>query len=250
MPAHNTFGVNQAVALWSPRVTCRTESVGESRRKRGYCLAPPQQCGDQRAGERRASRIIVSRRIPAFLPSPSFALESRARNALWEYTANMSRNQRTPLKNTDNLVEVKSKFEAEYRRFALKRTNNGGFEEFYKLLQTIHRIPGVDVLLGYADIHGDLLPINNDDNFHKAVTSANPLLRIIIQKREPLVLMKSLPAFLKYASLYCLKQEPQRCLVKAERKTEGKSSGPDRLVLLSGVVYGAAGSRAVSGAAI
>lgn len=74
-------------------------------------------------------------------------------------------------------------FEAEYRRFALKKKGAGGFQEFYQLLQTIHRIPGVDVLLGYADIHGDLLPINNDDNFHKALSSANPLLRIIIQKR-------------------------------------------------------------------
>ncbi|XP_049430445.1 partitioning defective 6 homolog alpha [Epinephelus fuscoguttatus] len=97
----------------------------------------------------------------------------------------MSRQQhRTPLKLTDNVVEVKSKFEAEYRRFALKRNGPGGFQEFYCLLQTIHRIPGVDVLLGYADIHGDLLPINNDDNFHKAVSSANPLLRIIITKKE------------------------------------------------------------------
>ncbi|KAM8751406.1 partitioning defective 6 homolog alpha isoform 1-T1 [Acanthopagrus schlegelii] len=96
----------------------------------------------------------------------------------------MSRQQqRTPLKHTDNVVEVKSKFEAEYRRFALKRNGPGGFREFYRLLQTIHRIPGVDVLLGYADIHGDLLPINNDDNFHKAVSSANPLLRIIITKK-------------------------------------------------------------------
>uniref|UniRef100_A0A8C2JUQ1 Par-6 family cell polarity regulator alpha n=1 Tax=Cyprinus carpio TaxID=7962 RepID=A0A8C2JUQ1_CYPCA len=75
-------------------------------------------------------------------------------------------------------------FEAEYRRFALKKKGAGGFQEFYQLLQTIHRIPGVDVLLGYADIHGDLLPINNDDNFHKALSSANPLLRIIIQKRD------------------------------------------------------------------
>ncbi|XP_044049304.1 partitioning defective 6 homolog alpha [Siniperca chuatsi] len=98
----------------------------------------------------------------------------------------MSRQQqhRTPLKLTDNVVEVKSKFEAEYRRFALKRNGPGGFQEFYHLLQTIHHIPGVDVLLGYADIHGDLLPINNDDNFHKAVSSANPLLRIIITKKE------------------------------------------------------------------
>lgn len=98
--------------------------------------------------------------------------------------ANMSRHQRTPLKHTDNVVEVKSKFEAEYRRFALKRNGTGGFQEFYRLLQTVHRIPGVEVLLGYADVQGDLLPINNDDNFLKALSSANPLLRIIIQRRD------------------------------------------------------------------
>lgn len=91
---------------------------------------------------------------------------------------------RTPLKLHDTVVEVKSKFEAEYRRFALTRNGPGCFQEFYRLLQTIHHIPGVDVLLGYADIHGDLLPINNDDNFHKAISSANPLLRIIITKKE------------------------------------------------------------------
>ncbi|KAM8892287.1 partitioning defective 6 homolog alpha [Spinachia spinachia] len=92
--------------------------------------------------------------------------------------------QRTSFKRTDNVVEVKSKFEAEYRRFALKRNGPGGFQEFYRLLQTVHRVPGADVLLGYADVHGDLLPINNDDNFHKAVSAANPLLRIIITKKE------------------------------------------------------------------
>ncbi|XP_053479141.1 partitioning defective 6 homolog alpha [Ictalurus furcatus] len=96
----------------------------------------------------------------------------------------MSRNQRTPQKNTDSVVEVKSKFEAEYRRFALQRNGTVSFQEFYRLLQSVHHIPGVDVLLGYADVHGDLLPINNDDNFHKALSSANPLLRIIIQRRD------------------------------------------------------------------
>lgn len=99
----------------------------------------------------------------------------------------MSRQQqphRPLVRLSDSLIEVKSKFEAEYRRFALKRDGPGGFQEFYRLLQTIHRIPGMDVLLGYADIHGDLLPINNDDNFHKAVSLANPLLRIIITKKE------------------------------------------------------------------
>ncbi|XP_029952904.1 partitioning defective 6 homolog alpha [Salarias fasciatus] len=92
--------------------------------------------------------------------------------------------QRGSVKRSDNLIEVKSKFEAEYRRFALKRNGPGGFQEFYRLLQSVHHIPGVDVLLGYADVHGDLLPINNDDNFHKAVSLANPLLRIIITKKE------------------------------------------------------------------
>ncbi|XP_039335755.1 partitioning defective 6 homolog beta [Saimiri boliviensis] len=81
-------------------------------------------------------------------------------------------------------MEVKSKFGAEFRRFSLERSKPGKFEEFYGLLQHIHKIPNVDVLVGYADIHGDLLPINNDDNYHKAVSTANPLLRIFIQKKE------------------------------------------------------------------
>ncbi|MBN3279177.1 PAR6B protein, partial [Polyodon spathula] len=74
-------------------------------------------------------------------------------------------------------------FDAEFRRFALKRSSAGGFQEFYRLIQSVHQIPSVDLLMGYTDIHGDLLPINNDDNYHKALSSANPLLRIIIQKR-------------------------------------------------------------------
>lgn len=65
----------------------------------------------------------------------------------------------------------------------MKRSCTGSFQDFYRLLQTVHQIPRVDVLLGYTDIHGDLLPINNDDNYHKALSSANPLLRVIIQKK-------------------------------------------------------------------
>lgn len=65
----------------------------------------------------------------------------------------------------------------------MKRAGAGTFQDFYRLLQTVHQIPWVDVLLGYTDIHGDLLPINNDDNYHKALSSANPLLRVIIQKK-------------------------------------------------------------------
>nr|XP_055158887.1 partitioning defective 6 homolog gamma [Nyctereutes procyonoides]XP_055189017.1 partitioning defective 6 homolog gamma-like [Nyctereutes procyonoides] len=81
-------------------------------------------------------------------------------------------------------VEVKSKFGAEFRRFSLDRHKPGKFEDFYKLVVHTHHIANTDVTIGYADVHGDLLPINNDDNFCKAVSSANPLLRVFIQKRE------------------------------------------------------------------
>ena len=71
-----------------------------------------------------------------------------------------------------------------------------------------HHITNTEVTIGYADVHGDLLPINNDDNFCKAVSSANPLLRVFIQKRgtqeaEPMLL---LGAHLKnkYTFQFCL----------------------------------------------
>ncbi|XP_048219183.1 partitioning defective 6 homolog gamma isoform X2 [Perognathus longimembris pacificus] len=81
-------------------------------------------------------------------------------------------------------VEVKSKFGAEFRRFSLNRHKPGKFEDFYQLVVHTHHISNTEVTIGYADVHGDLLPINNDDNFCKAVSSANPLLRVFIQKRE------------------------------------------------------------------
>lgn len=72
---------------------------------------------------------------------------------------------------------------AEFRRFSVDRVKPGKFEEFYKLILHIHRIANMEVMIGYADIHGDLLPINNDDNFCKAVSTAHPLLRIFIQRQ-------------------------------------------------------------------
>uniref|UniRef100_A0A8C6S564 Par-6 family cell polarity regulator gamma b n=1 Tax=Neogobius melanostomus TaxID=47308 RepID=A0A8C6S564_9GOBI len=88
-------------------------------------------------------------------------------------------------RNADcNAVEVKSKYGAEFRRFSVDRLKPGKFEEFYKLILHIHRIANMEVMLCYADIHGDLLPINNDDNFCKAVSTAHPLLRVFIQRQE------------------------------------------------------------------
>uniref|UniRef100_G3SNV3 Par-6 family cell polarity regulator gamma n=1 Tax=Loxodonta africana TaxID=9785 RepID=G3SNV3_LOXAF len=75
-------------------------------------------------------------------------------------------------------------FGAEFRRFSLDRHRPGRFEDFYQLVVHTHRLTSTDVTIGYADVHGDLLPINNDDNFCKAVSSACPLLRVFVQKRE------------------------------------------------------------------
>lgn len=98
---------------------------------------------------------------------------------------NRSINRSQPLRNVEcNAVEVKSKYGAEFRRFSVDRVKPGKFEEFYKLILHIHRIANMEVMIGYADVHGDLLPINNDDNFCKAVSTAHPLLRIFIQRQE------------------------------------------------------------------
>ncbi|XP_076851472.1 par-6 family cell polarity regulator gamma b [Brachyhypopomus gauderio] len=83
-----------------------------------------------------------------------------------------------------NAVEVKSKYGAEFRRISVDRAKPGKFEEFFKLILHIHRIANMEVMIGYADVHGDLLPINNDENFSKAVSTAHPLLRIFIQRQE------------------------------------------------------------------
>ncbi|CAN9515926.1 unnamed protein product [Ophioblennius macclurei] len=96
----------------------------------------------------------------------------------------MNKNQRVPSSRSLVGVEVKSKFGAEFRRFSLDRSKPGRFDEFYGLLQHVHRIPNVELLVGYADVHGDLLPINNDDNYHKAISTASPLLRLFLQRKE------------------------------------------------------------------
>ncbi|XP_012782131.1 partitioning defective 6 homolog alpha isoform X3 [Ochotona princeps] len=67
----------------------------------------------------------------------------------------MARPQRTPARSPDSIVEVKSKFDAEFRRFALPRASVSCFQEFSRLLRTVHQIPGLDVLLGYTDAHAE-----------------------------------------------------------------------------------------------
>ena len=90
---------------------------------------------------------------------------------------------------------LSAQYGAEFRRFSVDRVKPGKFEEFYKLLLHIHRIANMEMMIGYADVHGDLLPINNDDNFCKAVSTAHPLLRIFIQRQGKINFKKLLLLF-------------------------------------------------------
>ncbi|XP_048878614.1 partitioning defective 6 homolog beta-like [Brienomyrus brachyistius] len=97
----------------------------------------------------------------------------------------MNKNRRVANNQVLNTVEVKSKFGAEFRRFSLERSVLSHFHEFLVLLQHVHLLtPDEDLLVKYADPQGLLLPINNDGNYHKAISSARPLLRLFIQRKE------------------------------------------------------------------
>ncbi|KAI0234719.1 Partitioning defective-like protein 6 beta [Lamellibrachia satsuma] len=93
----------------------------------------------------------------------------------------MPRNVKSP---TTPLVEVKSKFDAEFRRFSLDREKLTKFEDFNHLVEVVHGLPNIPFVIAYTDPKdGDLLPINNDDNFARALTIARPLLRLLVQKK-------------------------------------------------------------------
>ncbi|XP_071786196.1 partitioning defective 6 homolog beta-like [Asterias amurensis] len=90
----------------------------------------------------------------------------------------------------NGLTEVKSKFDAEFRRFTVTGTIQATFEDFYSFLEKIHKISKIPFLIGYTDPQGELLPINNDDNYHKALSMARPLLRIVIQRKDEVTQMQ------------------------------------------------------------
>lgn len=82
------------------------------------------------------------------------------------------------------LVEVKSKFDAEFRRFSVERDVQAKFEEFRSLLERLHRLTDTTFLVSYIDPSDqDLLPINNDENLRRALNNAKPLLRVIVQRK-------------------------------------------------------------------
>lgn len=89
-----------------------------------------------------------------------------------------------------NLIEVKSKFECEYRRFNLNRMQLNQFEAFHALVKESHHLPSdMPFTISYTDPrNGDLLPINNDDNLVRAFTTAVPMLRVIVYRKQEFML--------------------------------------------------------------
>lgn len=76
-------------------------------------------------------------------------------------------------------------FDADIIRFSVNKNEAIIYEDFAKLLAERHElVPDKDFLIWYTDpTDGDLLPINNNNNLEKALQSAKPLLRVIIQRK-------------------------------------------------------------------
>lgn len=104
-----------------------------------------------------------------------------------------SNNHNQSAYTAEGYVEVKSKFDAEFRRFSIDRAKLRTFEEFERLLEQLHIKHGdnpdakhtsVPFMISYIDPKdNDLLPINNTDNFLRALHNARPLLRLVIQRQ-------------------------------------------------------------------
>lgn len=77
-------------------------------------------------------------------------------------------------------------FEQEYRRFHLKRGEISTFDGFHKHVRALHKLLDIDgVTISYTDpLRGDLLPINNDDNFAHALSLSKPLLRVFVYRGQ------------------------------------------------------------------
>lgn len=80
-------------------------------------------------------------------------------------------------------LQVKSKFDSEWRRFSIPLSGNVSYDGFRNLVEKLHHLESVQFTLCYNSISGDLLPITNDDNLRKSFESARPLLRLLIQRR-------------------------------------------------------------------
>jgi len=84
------------------------------------------------------------------------------------------------------VIHIKSKFDSEFRRFSIPFTSAErlmSYEEFRRFVDSVHSLQNIPFTLCYTSTYGDLLPITNDENFRKALESAHPCLRLLIQRK-------------------------------------------------------------------
>ncbi|CAF3458955.1 unnamed protein product [Rotaria socialis] len=82
-----------------------------------------------------------------------------------------------------SLLEVKSKFGAEFRRFELDRQNPIKFDDFHKLIEDVHGLQHIPFHITYLDKDGELLSINNDTIIEHILRVNTGLLRVFIQRK-------------------------------------------------------------------
>lgn len=100
------------------------------------------------------------------------------------------------------IFSLSTQFDAEFRRWSVKRSEATNFEDFSKLVERLHQLNNMEFLISYVDpSDNDLLPINNDDNFGRAMSTAKPLLRVIVQRKGMLP-----QSIVCDAELHCLHQ--------------------------------------------
>ncbi|CAG5131066.1 unnamed protein product [Candidula unifasciata] len=96
----------------------------------------------------------------------------------------MSRGSKSAIRLASGIVEIKSKFDAEFRRFSIEKTRMTQFDDFYVLLEELHHLVHVPFIITYTDpVHMDLLPINNNENFNRALSTARPSLKVLLQRK-------------------------------------------------------------------
>lgn len=73
--------------------------------------------------------------------------------------------------------------DAEFRRFSVNKAKTQKFEDLYIRVEKLHRLMNDPFVITYSDKDGDLLPINNDDNYNLALQTAKHILRIMVQRK-------------------------------------------------------------------
>ncbi|KRZ01766.1 Partitioning defective protein 6 [Trichinella zimbabwensis] len=148
-------------------------------------LLPTKRCicrvVEKRSVLEKRKKIMALPSSPESLQNLPIATATTTTTATPEAVAISNDNNSTP--PCALLVEVKSKFDAEFRRFSVDTVSAGSFEQFHKLVEQLHKLEEIPFTLCYNDPHGDLLPINNDENYRKALETARPLLRLLIQRK-------------------------------------------------------------------